>query len=466
MSVPSVRPRRLLGPILVVLVSLLFSTASAAPPAQEPLPQPILPYDAQLTLANGAVAPDGPYTFQFVLFAQPEGGTPLWSEAHTDVAVLDGRVSLQLGAITPIPRVDDGQLWLEVSLRGPGEAAFTTLAPRDPVNGKEITVATGASPDAPDALSCDHTHLFELWSGSSPTYGLIVRNNSTGDGIRGYTTATSPAYAGLYGANLGGGGGSGVYGYSSAGIGVRGGSSSGRAVVGNSQFNDGVVGTSGGTSKSGVYGEHSAAGYGVFGRSATGQGMGATGGGDASGVDQVGDLLLGGVRGELLAAGDRLNLSSNGDIWLILDRNNNDTNACVYGYNSAGGSTAIWCENGAKSAIIQTESYGSRALYVIESPEVWLDDLGSAQLVNGSVVVPFDPVFAQMINAQVPYHVQVTPLGESAGLYVAEKRADGFVVREVGGGTSNVAFDWRVSAKRLGLEDLRSEVFDASVMEP
>jgi hypothetical protein len=98
----------------------------------------------------------------------------------------------------------------------------------------------------------------------------------------------------------------------------------------------------------------------------------------------------------------------------------------------------------------------------MESPEVWLEDFGSATLSGGVAVVTIDPIFAEMINTTLDYHIFVTPLGDSKGLYVAEKGPAGFTVKEQGGGVSNISFDYRIVAKRLGLEDLRMEVVDAA----
>jgi hypothetical protein len=48
---------------------------------------------------------------------------------------------------------------------------------------------------------------------------------------------------------------------------------------------------------------------------------------------------------------------------------------------------------------------------------------------------------------------------------VANKGSEGFPVREAASGTSNIAFDWRIAAKRTGLEGLRNEVVSADAAE-
>jgi hypothetical protein len=79
-----------------------------------------------------------------------------------------------------------------------------------------------------------------------------------------------------------------------------------------------------------------------------------------------------------------------------------------------------------------------------------LEDVGSAQLVNGQALVPLDPTFAQAIDLRTPYHVFLTPDGDTRGLYVASKGRDAFVVRETQNGRGTLAFDYRIVATALG----------------
>ncbi|NIV32374.1 MAG: hypothetical protein GWN58_23905 [Anaerolineae bacterium] len=120
---------------------------------------------------------------------------------------------------------------------------------------------------------------------------------------------------------------------------------------------------------------------------------------------------------------------------------------------------------GTKSALVDTEEYGERALYAMESPEVWFEDFGTSQLVNGQATVTIESLFLQTISTGVPYHVFVTPLGDCNGLYVTQKTATSFEVRELGGGTTNIGFDYRIVAKRLGFEGTRLEPPDTLEIE-
>jgi len=112
--------------------------------------------------------------------------------------------------------------------------------------------------------------------------------------------------------------------------------------------------------------------------------------------------------------------------------------------------------NGTMSAAVPVDG-GARqvALAAVESPENWFEDAGSSQLSNGEAVVNIEPVFGETVNTGVDYHVFLTPNGDCKGLYVAQKSPRSFVVRELGGGTASIAFDYRIMAKRTGYEQVR-----------
>jgi hypothetical protein len=84
-----------------------------------------------------------------------------------------------------------------------------------------------------------------------------------------------------------------------------------------------------------------------------------------------------------------------------------------------------------------------------------MEDAGSGQLSSGATSIQLDPDFAQTVNTGVEYHVYLTPEGECEGLYVSQKSATSFEVHELHGGRSNVAFDYRIMAKRKGYENVR-----------
>jgi hypothetical protein len=94
-------------------------------------------------------------------------------------------------------------------------------------------------------------------------------------------------------------------------------------------------------------------------------------------------------------------------------------------------------------------AYGENAT----TPE--LEDVGYGTVVNGRAAVKFDAALADVIDARPGYHVFLTPDGDSKGLYVEQKTAAGFVVREQQGGRSAVAFEYRIVAKPLRLHGER-----------
>jgi hypothetical protein len=66
-------------------------------------------------------------------------------------------------------------------------------------------------------------------------------------------------------------------------------------------------------------------------------------------------------------------------------------------------------------------------------------------------VLRLDADFVKVVKV-ADYHVFATPEGDCRGLYVRRKSAKGFEVRELGGGKSNVAFFYRIVARRKDIK--------------
>jgi hypothetical protein len=131
-----------------------------------------------------------------------------------------------------------------------------------------------------------------------------------------------------------------------------------------------------------------------------------------------------------------------------------------YGIYARGGEYAGYfvgdlAATGVKSAAVKIDDE-YKMLYCVESPEVWFEDFGSAQLSNGRALINLDPTFlkAVIIDSNNPMKVFVQLNGECNGVYV-KKESDNFEVIELNGGTSNVSFDYRIVAKRKGYENYR-----------
>lgn len=124
----------------------------------------------------------------------------------------------------------------------------------------------------------------------------------------------------------------------------------------------------------------------------------------------------------------------------------------VCGISTAG---EVSCTGGVK---VLANTQGASHLvetYSVQSTESWMEDFGSGSLENGRASIPIDPTFADAANTAVEYHVFLTPDGDCKGLYIANKTATGFEVHELGGGSSSIAFEYRIVAKRKGHEGER-----------
>src|SRR5262245_52551196 len=98
-----------------------------------------------------------------------------------------------------------------------------------------------------------------------------------------------------------------------------------------------------------------------------------------------------------------------------------------------------------KSGAVLHKDGSHRLVYAMESPETWFEDFGEAKLVKGKARVKIDSDFAAIVDTK-SYKVFLTPYGDSAGLFVAARRSGWFEVREQGGGTSSLAFAYRIVA--------------------
>jgi hypothetical protein len=90
-------------------------------------------------------------------------------------------------------------------------------------------------------------------------------------------------------------------------------------------------------------------------------------------------------------------------------------------------------------------------MYSVVSNKVTEQLGGVGTLVNGEAKITLDADFAQIMSSRNPVSITVTPMGECNGVYV-QRTTDGFIVKELGHGTSNVDFSYFVIASRLGYE--------------
>ncbi len=113
-------------------------------------------------------------------------------------------------------------------------------------------------------------------------------------------------------------------------------------------------------------------------------------------------------------------------------------------YKIIGGGTVSTIVDGAN------DNDSKKVMFAPEAPEVLFEDYGTGQLVNGTANIRIDPIFSNNItvDASHPLKVFIQLEGDCNGVYVTNKTAQGFVVKELQGGTSNVDFSWHIVANR------------------
>ena len=116
---------------------------------------------------------------------------------------------------------------------------------------------------------------------------------------------------------------------------------------------------------------------------------------------------------------------------------------------------ASQCAGTAGGTSRATSSGARVATYAADQSVPTMEDAGEAQLTNGQASVALERTFASTIDRNRSYLVFVTPEGDCHGLYVASKTANGFVVRELMGGHSSLAFEYRIVAHPYGDASVR-----------
>jgi hypothetical protein len=300
-----------------------------------------------------------------------------------------------------------------------------------------------------------------LGSSTNATGALATVVNSNATGAYG-TSASSTGY-GVYGQNTATTGNAyGVYGSSS--------SSGGVGVIGS-----GVFGIQGATDAP-YNSAYSAYGWGV-----SGYVLGASGDYSVQGISFA-STSSAGVWGDYIGGADGSGVlaSANTNTALIAVNNSSRPSMEVFNYTTATHSPVfetyspntytsaprncvidtsanLECSGLVEGGVTPDVGGTVRAMYAMQSPEVWFEDFGSAALQNGSAHISLEAMFGETVNSGVGYHVFLTPKGECEGLYVANEDGEGFDVRELRHGKSSVAFDYRIVAKRKGYETVRME---------
>lgn len=123
---------------------------------------------------------------------------------------------------------------------------------------------------------------------------------------------------------------------------------------------------------------------------------------------------------------------------------------------SSGTTVYVWgtfgC-SGAKSRIVETQSYSDRSLYCYETPTPLFGDIGEAVLDEGGLCyVDLDDIFTETIASKVEYQVFLQKEGEG-DCWIAEKHPRYFVIQ----GTPNLRVAWELKAKQIDYSNVRLE---------
>jgi hypothetical protein len=117
-------------PLLLTLIVLVFSITAFAQTAA---------FTYQGKLSDGSLSASGTYQMQFALFDAATGGAQIGSiVTENSVTVSNGIFSVQLDfGANAFPGADR---WLEISVKKPAEATYTTLAPRQKLDSVPYAV--------------------------------------------------------------------------------------------------------------------------------------------------------------------------------------------------------------------------------------------------------------------------------------------------------------------------------------
>ncbi|MFH1312455.1 MAG: hypothetical protein ABIJ00_04435 [Candidatus Eisenbacteria bacterium] len=112
-------------------------------------------------------------------------------------------------------------------------------------------------------------------------------------------------------------------------------------------------------------------------------------------------------------------------------------------------------------ALVMPTSKGNRTLVSSVSPEPWIDDYGSGEIIDGVGHVDLDPLYLECVavKAAHPLKVFIELTSPLVNQYYISKGTTGFDVLVAGedAKNANATFDYRVVAKRTGRESLRFE---------
>jgi hypothetical protein len=95
-----------------------------------------------------------------------------------------------------------------------------------------------------------------------------------------------------------------------------------------------------------------------------------------------------------------------------------------------------------------------------------IEDTGEGTLSGGRAYVRLEPGYAARLDPSQHYLVFITPEGDTKGLYVSDRTASGFAVRESRNGASSVSFAYRIVGPSRGGAASGSQPIQTAVSPP
>ena len=111
---------------------------------------------------------------------------------------------------------------------------------------------------------------------------------------------------------------------------------------------------------------------------------------------------------------------------------------------------------GTKNRIVDTENYGKRKLYAYETTSPMFADFGHSKIGDdGTVKITLDKIFAECVELDLESYINITSYTANAGLYIAEKGENYFIVAGIVG----AEFDWQITYRQKDYRTDRLEPF-------
>jgi hypothetical protein len=141
------------------------------------------------------------------------------------------------------------------------------------------------------------------------------------------------------------------------------------------------------------------------------------------------------------------------------DANTSSTDFVFVGAKNNGTSYKV-LGGGSLSTMVRDDEGNNRILHATETPEILFEDFGTGKLINGEAYISIEKLLSKHIyvDEKHPMKVFIQLEGDCNGVFVTEKTSNGFKVKELRNGKSNVSFSWNLVANRADALDKNGKI--------